>query len=30
MGRAEAVCVWAWACQTEEEARKKAASNVIY
>lgn len=23
-------CVWAWACQTEEEARKKAASNVIY
>lgn len=24
------LCVWAWACQTEEEARKKAASNVIY
>lgn len=24
------VCVWAWGCHTEEEARKKAASNVIY
>lgn len=24
------LCVWTWACQTEEEARKKAASNVIY
>lgn len=28
--RTEAVCVWARGHQTEEEARKKAASNVIY
>lgn len=30
MQEAETVCVWAWACQTEEEARKEAASNIIY
>lgn len=29
-GASRAVCVKAWGCQTEEEARKKAASNVIY